>query len=308
MDAPTTQAVIVKQPRNIDWENECLKLQSWNEDLSPAQLQKRDKILKEIEEVNNRVTQLIYEFKSSETLHEGDNCILYELGTKGGATSSVVPPAAATAKNNMKLVMDPRSGVVVGTMSPSATVASPTLPAAQNSTLNNRANTRKRTIGRSVTPPGTAPAAKVARSTPDLSPSVTITATSKSNSSTADVVDLTSEDNNNSKSLADSREVSFNKLQGKTFPSLVVVARPHLRQKENNSADRAKLDAKVKAVLMHIATKFTEWWVFFLNRTPHVSYSVTTIRNNLLSERTSYITFGFFLFFLIFYYMRVLPP
>lgn len=31
--------------------------------------------------------------------------------------------------------------------------------------------------------------------------------------------------------LADSKEVTFNKLSGKTFPSLVVVARPHLRLK-----------------------------------------------------------------------------
>lgn len=30
----------------------------------------------------------------------------------------------------------------------------------------------------------------------------------------------------------DSREVSFNKLSGKTFPSLVVLARPHLRPKD----------------------------------------------------------------------------
>lgn len=35
-----------------------------------------------------------------------------------------------------------------------------------------------------------------------------------------------------SKSIADSKEVSFNRFPGKMFPSLVVVARPHLKTKE----------------------------------------------------------------------------
>lgn len=74
--------------------------------------------------------------------------------------------------------------------------------------------------------------------------------------STNNVVDLTSDDG---RSLADSREISFNKLQGKTFPSLVVVARPHLRVKDSSGGDRSRLDSKVKAVLMHVPTKFTEW-------------------------------------------------
>lgn len=69
------------------------------------------------------------------------------------------------------------------------------------------------------------------------------------------VVDLTTEDG---KSMPDSKEIAFNKLQGKTFPSLVVVARPHLRVQDSN-VDRPKLDSKVKSVLMHAPTKFTEW-------------------------------------------------
>lgn len=69
------------------------------------------------------------------------------------------------------------------------------------------------------------------------------------------VVDLTADD---SRPLADTKEVSFNKLQGRTYPSLVVLARPHLRVK-NLTGDRTRLDAKVKAVLMYPPTKFTEW-------------------------------------------------
>ncbi|KAJ8950091.1 hypothetical protein NQ318_017816 [Aromia moschata] len=71
------------------------------------------------------------------------------------------------------------------------------------------------------------------------------------------VVDLTTEDG---RAVPDSREISFNKLQGKTYPSLVVVARPHLRVLDL-SVDRPKLDAQVKSVLMHAPTKFTEWLI-----------------------------------------------
>ncbi|XP_075218687.1 uncharacterized protein LOC142323218 isoform X2 [Lycorma delicatula] len=64
---------------------------------------------------------------------------------------------------------------------------------------------------------------------------------------------------------ADSREITFNKLNGKTFPSLVVVARPHLKIKDMSQAgisqERAYLDGKVKGVLMFSATKFTEWLI-----------------------------------------------
>ncbi|XP_058825557.1 uncharacterized protein LOC131685687 [Topomyia yanbarensis] len=73
------------------------------------------------------------------------------------------------------------------------------------------------------------------------------------------IVDLTKDDAG--KPLADSREISFSKIQGKTFPSLVVIARPSLRATEKVPADRPQLDAKVKNVLMHTATKFTEWLI-----------------------------------------------
>lgn len=76
-----------------------------------------------------------------------------------------------------------------------------------------------------------------------------------------EVVDLTKDEPVVSKLPADSREVTFNKLQGKTFPSLVVVARPTLKVKETNINDRPALDAKVKSVLMHSATKYTEWLI-----------------------------------------------
>lgn len=73
------------------------------------------------------------------------------------------------------------------------------------------------------------------------------------------IVDLTKDDSG--KPIADSREISFSKIQGKTFPSLVVIARPSLRAADKVPADRPQLDAKVKNVLMHTATKFTEWLI-----------------------------------------------
>lgn len=49
----------------------------------------------------------------------------------------------------------------------------------------------------------------------------------------APIVDLTEDDY---KASGDNREVTFNKLSGKTYPSLVVVARPHLRIKDMSQA------------------------------------------------------------------------
>lgn len=67
--------------KSVNWENEVLKLDSWSEVLSPIQLEKRNKINKEINEVNTRINQLISEY-GSETIFEGDSCVLFELGSK----------------------------------------------------------------------------------------------------------------------------------------------------------------------------------------------------------------------------------
>lgn len=80
----------------------------------------------------------------------------------------------------------------------------------------------------------------------------------------APIVDLTSDDSP-SEVTADTREITFNKLIGKTFPSLVVTARPSIRVKEVTavqlSEDRTELDKKVKKVLMFTPTKFSEWMI-----------------------------------------------
>ncbi|XP_018407608.1 PREDICTED: uncharacterized protein LOC108783520 [Cyphomyrmex costatus] len=68
------------------------------------------------------------------------------------------------------------------------------------------------------------------------------------------------------KHLPDGREYTFNKTTGgRTYPSLVVIARPNLRNKEitpqSAQKERQALDAKVKNVLMFSATKFAEWLI-----------------------------------------------
>ncbi|XP_050447786.1 uncharacterized protein LOC126849694 isoform X3 [Cataglyphis hispanica] len=68
------------------------------------------------------------------------------------------------------------------------------------------------------------------------------------------------------KNQPDGREFTFNKTTGgRTFPSLVVVARPNLYSKDIGSQiaqkERQALDAKVKSVLMFSATKFAEWLI-----------------------------------------------
>lgn len=204
------------------------------------------------------------------------------------------PSKSTAATSSYQLVMDPRLGVIVGTMTPAtgttqlqSTPHTPTVTVAKPSTINAAAaaaaaniQTRRRRARTST------PATAVGTPTPQTPPTTVVqpqkqtrqtksatnspVVTPRPAESTAvgglvaakttannNVVDLTSEE---VKTTADTREVSFNKLQGKTFPSLVVVARPHLRVKDTTGGDRSRLDAKVKAVLMHPPTKFTEWY------------------------------------------------
>jgi len=57
--------------------------------------------------------------------------------------------------------------------------------------------------------------------------------------------------------MADSREVTFNKLSGKTFPSLVVVARPHLRIKDMAQGTVSQERAALGEFLMILCMKVT---------------------------------------------------
>jgi len=74
----------------------------------------------------------------------------------------------------------------------------------------------------------------------------------------APVVDLTDDDGKpSSPTMADSREVTFNKLSGKTFPSLVVVARPHLRIKDMAQGTVSQERAALGEFLMILCMRVT---------------------------------------------------
>ncbi|KAM8713454.1 hypothetical protein ACLKA7_013723 [Drosophila subpalustris] len=67
-----------------------------------------------------------------------------------------------------------------------------------------------------------------------------------------------SNDDSNGKDAKDSKDGKDTKMQGKTYPSLVVLAKPFLKIKDM-AATRSKLDSKVKLVLMLTPNKFCEW-------------------------------------------------
>nr|CAD7589831.1 unnamed protein product [Timema genevievae] len=173
-------------------------------------------------------------------------------------------------------------------------LASKTTPITQ--VTSSRSNIQTRTRGQ-ITPTHTPPGQKTPVAAPKQNlvpltpvgrgrgkPSITMPRPTESNSvgglsagsnkpksappGSAPIVDLTDDDTRPTGSgnvAADSREVTFNKLSGKTFPSLVVVARPNLRVKlipqSTVTQERTELDTKVKSVLMFTPTKFTEWLI-----------------------------------------------
>lgn len=93
-----------------------------------------------------------------------------------------------------------------------------------------------------------------------------LTASEKKGEKKNDVVDLTDEDFGPEAevvSKADTKEVTISPLSEKTFPSLVVLARPNMSPKQFTNqqvqTERANLDEKVKQVLTLNTPKYIEW-------------------------------------------------
>ncbi|XP_065341827.1 uncharacterized protein row [Cloeon dipterum] len=153
---------------------------------------------------------------------------------------NIIIPATGQTGNVTYLLPGGKTGTVLRTFAPGQTVrlAGPKIMTTMHSA-----------------PPPIAPAPIV----PTPISTVAIAPMPNQLGANAETVDLTLED------TVDSREISFNKLSGKTFPSLVVMARPNLRAKEMTPSvvtkDRSTLDAKVKMVLVHSPAKFTEWLI-----------------------------------------------
>lgn len=278
--------------KSISAEDEPLKLDVWPEDeLEPVQNELHNKVHAELEEVTKKIEQIARQ-ANTEIIYQGQGCSIYEIDLNVVSSSSsssnlpvsdvvqkkknVAQPKGSQANvfikpkqnNSYQLVMDPRLGLIVGTMTPAANtpISSPiqnkspsTIPTVQTKTPPVRRRGRNSVQAPPAKPPkalGPPPLVDI-RSKASPSPITKVPEPPKS-SNTSAVVDLTTDEN---RPLADSREISFNKLQGKTFPSLVVVARPHLGIKDVSGGDRSKLDSKVKSVLMHVPTKFTEWLI-----------------------------------------------
>nr|CAH7747016.1 unnamed protein product [Callosobruchus chinensis] len=334
------EVLVLKTITNRNAEN-TLELDCWVEQLDEVQQSRLTKLQAEEKEMEQKLKQLLTS-SHAKLVHKGELTTIVEVTEHVNnaltAAAKPAPPPPVILNNSggsqYQLMMDPRLGFVLGTVStPGAVAAPPPAPTpakslhgkvtvAQNltqpkplpTTANQKAagrSMRTRRGGKAGTatpPPATPPSVSRQmvqnKTTPQsqvtpptrtrMAPPVVQTPASRpqrgqaaavaysnarpsennvegglmtgSNASTQGkktrgsvVVDLTAEDGR--ANAPDSREISFNKLQGKTYPSLVVVARPHLRATADMQAERPKLDAKVKSVLMHPATKFTEWLI-----------------------------------------------
>ncbi|XP_070515925.1 uncharacterized protein Row isoform X3 [Cardiocondyla obscurior] len=211
-----------------------------------------------------------------------------------------------SSQGNIQLVVDPRMGVILGSVSqaPATTTAATTTSVASTMTQSQQENYKYTKSARKskvqVQQPDIIeePTSIVTRVKPKSIPTHVITSSSSSNIS-QDIPNLKVKSvikpasnqqikptehtsiggiaigNKNpvseqldeaKKNHPDSREFMFNKTTGgRTFPSLVVVARPNLLNKDIPShiaqKERQTLDVRVKSVLMFSATKFAEWLI-----------------------------------------------
>ncbi|CAH2011012.1 unnamed protein product [Acanthoscelides obtectus] len=333
------EVLVLKTITNRNAEN-TLELDCWVEQLDEVQQNRLKKRQAEEKEIEQKLKQLLNS-PHAKVVHKGDLSTIVEITetVNNVLTAAAKPPPPPpvilnnTTGSPYQLVMDPRLGLVLGTVAtPGVGAISPATPPApkslhgkvtiaQNltepkslpstpniqSVAGRTMRTRRGGKGGAGTPPPTPPA-PVRQVVQNKPPQVTPTrstrmqvqqpvvptppsrpqrgqaaaAASYANARPSEnnvegglmtgtnttpgkktrgnvVVDLTAEDGR--ANAPDSREISFNKLQGKTYPSLVVVARPHLRATVDMQAERPKLDAKVKSVLMHPPTKFTEWLI-----------------------------------------------
>ncbi|XP_031342843.1 uncharacterized protein LOC116170521 isoform X2 [Photinus pyralis] len=290
-DGNDRDVIVLKSIGSDDASDEPFLMECEEDELSSVQVEWHKKVENELDELSKKLDTFT-KHDNTEILHQGEACSIYQIENITSTTIPETPKKKATQSvsstqqnvvlkpgkqnNSYQLVMDPRLGVIVGTMTPtgskntssSPSVSKPQVPTPV--TTITRTQPQRRRGRNSVVVPSLSPAKAQKAVSVGPPPLVQLRPTETSKNSSANVqkpttpsaspavVDLTTDD---SRPLPDSREISFNKLQGKTFPSLVVVARPHLGIKDVTGGDRSKLDSKVKSVLMHVPTKFTEWLI-----------------------------------------------
>lgn len=257
-----------------------LKLECWSDELSPAQLAAFEKAEKEHKDVMDKLNEIVQE-TGGEKLVLGDIFSAYTVPGPAPGLEEIAKPIAAVRKDNAakkaaeekrirqeKELARKRDYKQLEVLDEDEDEEY--MPLSKRSKAKFIAD-KKKEPEKKGTPSksGKSSAHQSISSTPPSVPSTfrptettSIGGLTVGVNKKKEIVDLTKDDNITTvtKVTADSREISFNKLQGKTFPSLVVLARPSLKVKDNIN-DRPTLDAKVKGVLMHTATKFTEWLI-----------------------------------------------
>ena len=254
-------------------DNMTLLLETWPDELSPVQLAAYEKAEKEHNDVRLKLNEIITA-SGGENIFSGDIFSAYQLTGISPALETISKPLTALSKQKQNYERaKPRYTYAASKTRHSVSDKSIVIDddEDEDDDLPLAKRTKKHDLKRGKD-------VKKSKSSSNLleKPIIPATVNVKPGENTATgglqigtdatkkkdsvVVDLT-KDETTGRVAADSREITFNKLQGKTFPSLVVTARPSLRVKENVAADRASLDTKVKNVLMHTPIKFTEWLI-----------------------------------------------
>lgn len=257
-----------------------LKLQYWTEDLSPAQLAAYEQAEKEHNDIKAKLNEVVVA-SGAENLYLGEVFGAYQVAGVVAGLENIAKPVAAVRKENKarqvaeeKRIRADREREATRKRDNAKLIEviddddddeeylplSKRMAAKKNVAVYGKPKEIPKPVvgtrGKGAATPVGAEKVACRPSEGSAVGGLTVGETKKK-----EVVDLTKDEPASSKLAADSREVTFNKLQGKTFPSLVVVARPTLKIKETNINDRPALDAKVKSVLMQSATKYTEWLI-----------------------------------------------
>ena len=161
------------------------------------------------------------------------------VSSLGPVTSTTSQPATSSQQQQLRIVMDQRTGRIIGSIpsqsqpGPRPSLSSPVRPTVPSSRGRAGVGIRQTFRPKSVIKPVHSPSPQPS-STPGRSPQV---------------VDLTR--GSDSGPAATIR---------KSFPALSVVAKPQ-RAVSGVQAKRSELDLKVKGLLVHTPAKFTEWLI-----------------------------------------------
>lgn len=273
---------------------EPLVMEYESEELSPAQKDYYSNVTSQLDVYKRRFDEL----SKMKDVHIEDNGTISFLEFIGITSVPLQPNNASLHPGKTKnplilqpnsnlLVVDPNLGLVVSPMpsniptstpgsvnsgirftppTPNAVSSSPYRPYTPRIRGRGRGGTAFRQRNPSILKSRLAVPATLRERLPTVAPKDQKPSTSESDKNC--IVDLTEEDNVDDipdpvASRADTKEVTIAKNAEKTFPSLVVVARPFLAPKEFTNQqitlERNALDERVKQMLTLPPPQFTEW-------------------------------------------------